>query len=216
MQPLTFMLLIFAGTSFAATATTPANKPAAPAAVARIASPKPLTPSNPPTSNDVKNSLNNWATSVDTVNAYLDDPNNSTKLNTAIAFAKDEPVQLATLMKTPNLSPAGIKSAKVLMANFPSIVSNLQNVKTGVMTTDDATMAVNFNRCCTVLPNIGTLWEAATNASKVQDKPPPNLEAQCAMMSCMVGVSGAQAQTASNVTGTAMASGLPRMRRNRK
>ncbi|KAB8294897.1 hypothetical protein EYC80_006856 [Monilinia laxa] len=216
MQPFTLMLFIFAGTSFAATATIPANKPAAPGAVARVASPKPLNPSNPPTSNDVKNSLNNWATSVNTVNAYLDDPNNSTKLTTAIAFAKDEPVQLATLMKTPNLSAAGIKSAKVLMANFPSIVSNLQNVKTGVMTTEDATMAVNFNRCCTVLPNIGTLWEAATNASKVQDSPPPNLEAQCAMMSCMVGVSGAQAQTASNATGTAMASGLPRMRRNRK
>lgn len=80
------------------------------------------------------------------------------------------------------------------------------------MTTEDATMAVNFNRCCTVLPNIGTLWAAATNASKVQDSPPPNLEAQCGMMNCNVGVSGAQAQAASNVTGSAMASGVARMR----
>ncbi|ESZ89493.1 hypothetical protein SBOR_10121 [Sclerotinia borealis F-4128] len=207
MQPLTFMVLLFASTSFAAT--TPARKAATPAAVARVASPKPLTPSNPPTAVDVKNSLNNWATSVNTVNAYLDDPNNSTKLTSAIAFAKDEPVQLGTLMKTPNLSAAGIKSAKVLMGNFPSIVSNLQNVKAGVMSTPDATMAVNFNRCCTVLPNIATLWSAAANASKVQDKPPPNLEAQCGMMNCNVGVSGAQA---SNVTGAAMVSGVARVR----
>ncbi|KAF7870484.1 hypothetical protein EAF04_004228 [Stromatinia cepivora] len=210
MQPITLIVLLFASTSFAATTTAPARKSAAPAAVARVASPKPLTPSNPPTANDVKNSLDNWAISVNTVNAYLDDPNNSTKLKTAIAFARDEPVQLATLMKTPNLSLAGIKSAKVLMANFPSIVSNLQNVYTGVMTTQDATMAVNFNRCCTVLPNIGSLWAAATNATKVKDNPPPNLEAQCGMMSCNVGVSGVQAQAASNVTGSAMASGVAR------
>ncbi|CAD6444375.1 8f58518c-5c24-4bd8-995a-8c3fd196d446 [Sclerotinia trifoliorum] len=208
MQPLTLMILFLASTSFAVITTTPARR----AAVARVASPKRLTPANPPTAFDVKNSLGNWATSVNTVNAYLDDPNNSTKLKTAIAFARDEPVQLATLMKTPNLSPAGIKSAKVLMANFPSIVSNLQNVYTGVMTTQDATMAVNFNRCCTVLPNIGSLWAAATNATKLKDTPPPNLEAQCGMMSCNVGISGvqAQAQAASNVTGSVMASRVPR------
>ncbi|KAF7933700.1 uncharacterized protein EAE98_003409 [Botrytis deweyae] len=210
MQPLTLLVLLFASTSFAATTTTTsAAKAASPV---KIATPKVLKPATPPTANDVKNSLDNWATSVNTVNEYLDDPNNSTKLKTAIAFAKDEPVQLATLMKTPNLSPDGIKSAKVLMANFPSIVSNLQNVYTGVMTTQDATMAVNFNRCCTVLPNIGSLWAAATNASKVQESPPPNLEAQCGMMNCNAGVSGAQTQAMSNVTGSAMASGLARVR----
>ncbi|KAF7954347.1 hypothetical protein EAE96_005472 [Botrytis aclada] len=211
MQPLTLLVLLFASTSFAATTTTTSAAKAASPAV-KIATPKVLKPATPPTANDVKNSLNNWATSVNTVNEYLDDPNNSTKLKTAIAFAKDEPVQLATLMKTPNLSPDGIKSAKVLMANFPSIVSNLQNVQTGVMTTEDATMAVNFNRCCTVLPNIGSLWAAATNASKVQESPPPNLEAQCGMMNCNVGVSGAQTQAMSNVTGSTMASGLARVR----
>lgn len=73
-------------------------------------------------------------------------------------------------------------------------------------------MAVNFNRCCTVLPNIGSLWAAATNASKVQESPPPNLEAQCGMMNCNAGVSGAQTQAMSNVTGSAMASGLARVR----
>ncbi|CCD44543.1 hypothetical protein ACHAO1_001672 [Botrytis cinerea] len=213
MQPITLMVLLFASTSFAATTTTTsAGKAASQAAAVKIATPKVLKPATPPTATDVKNSLNNWATSVNTVNEYLDDPNNSTKLKSAIAFAKDEPVQLATLMKTPNLSPDGIKSAKVLMANFPSIVSNLQNVQTGVMTTQDATMAVNFNRCCTVLPNIGSLWAAATNASKVQQSPPPNLEAQCGMMNCNAGVSGAQVQAVSNVTGSAMPSGLARVR----
>ncbi|QSZ36551.1 hypothetical protein DSL72_006431 [Monilinia vaccinii-corymbosi] len=199
------MVMLFAGTSIAAS-TAAAKKPAT---VAKAATPKPLTPASPPTANDVKNSLDNWAASVNTVNAYLNDPNNSTKLTSAIAFSKDEPVQLGTLMKVPKLSPAGVQAGKILMANFPPIVSNLEMVKTGGMTTEAATMAVNFNRCCTVLPNIEILWNAATNASKIQDRPAPNLEGQCAQMSCIAGVSGAQPQPTANATEAATPSGSP-------
>lgn len=79
-----------------------------------------------------------------------------------IVYAKDEPVQLATLMKVPAISKAGINAGRVLMGNFPSIVSNLNSVQSGVMTTQDATAAVNFNRCCTVLPAIASLWVVST------------------------------------------------------
>ncbi|KAM3075207.1 hypothetical protein ACMFMF_005885 [Clarireedia jacksonii] len=185
------MVLLLAGTSFAATTTT--RKAAAAAPAIATATPRKLSPANPPTPADVSNSITNWATSVNTVNAYLNDPNNQTKLVSAIAFAKDEPVQLATLMKTPQLSKAGINSGKVLMGNFPSIVSNLQMVQAGVMTTQDATMAINYNRCCTVLPNIGSLWAASTNASRVTSAAAsmmPNLEDQCAAMSCQSAISG--------------------------
>ncbi|PQE32993.1 hypothetical protein CJF32_00001477 [Rutstroemia sp. NJR-2017a WRK4] len=191
MKSFTFIVLLLAGTSFAATISTTRAAAAGPAVGA--ATPRKLSPANPPTSADVTNSITNWATSVNTVNAYLNDPNNQTKLVSAIVFAKDEPVQLATLMKTPQLSKAGLNSGKVLMGNFPSIVSNLQMVQAGVMTTQDATMAINYNRCCTVLPNIGSLWAASTNASKVTTAAAgmmPNLEDQCGAMSCQSAVSG--------------------------
>jgi hypothetical protein len=129
------------------------------------------------------------------VNSYLDDPQNQTKLASAVVFAKDEPVQLATLMKTTGLSKQGSNAAKILMGNFPSIVSNLNNVQTGAMSTDDATAAVNFNRCCTVLPAIGQLWASAATAMRVTNSSMamPNLEAQCSQMSCASGISGGAA-----------------------
>jgi hypothetical protein len=103
-------------------------------------------------------------------------------------------------MKTPVLSKQGADAGKVLMGNFPSIVSNLQSVSTGSMSTNDATAAVNFNRCCTVLPNIGMLWAAASNATKSAMPAMPNLEAQCSQMSCASGVSGATGMAAGNGT----------------
>jgi hypothetical protein len=138
---------------------------------------------------------------VNTVNSYLDDPQNQTKLASAVIFAKDEPVQLATLMKTTGLSKEGVNAGKVLMGNFPSIVSNLNNVQTGTMSTNDATAAVNFNRCCTVLPAIGQLWASAGAAMKVANSSMsmPNLEAQCSQMSCASGISGGTAANGTSI-----------------
>ena len=92
-------------------------------------------------------------------------------------------------MKVRGLSAAGVNSGMILVGNFPSIVSNLNSVQTGAMSTQDATAAVNFNRCCTVLPAIGSLWAAAANATKAGMIAMPNLEAQCSQMSCASGVS---------------------------
>jgi len=111
-------------------------------------------------------------------------------LASAIVFAKDELVQLATLMKVSPLPKSGVNAATVLMGNFPSIVSNLNSIQSGAMTTQDATAAVNFNRCCTVLPAIGMLWASAANQTRAGAVAMPNLKAQCSQMSCMSGVSG--------------------------
>jgi hypothetical protein len=194
MQFFAIFTLLLASTSLAvnvkvtSSRTTSARATSTPAA--KIATPRVLSPANPPTANDVKNSITNWATSVNTVNDYLNNPNNNTKLQSAIVFAKDEPVQLATLMKVKGLSADGTNAGKVLMGNFPSIVSNLNSIQSGAMTTQDGTAAVNFNRCCTVLPAIGSLWAASANATKAGAVNMPSLEAQCGQMSCASGVSG--------------------------
>jgi hypothetical protein len=127
-----------------------------------------------------------------------------TKLATAIVYAKDEPIQLATLMKTTQLSTSGVNAGKILMGNFPSIVSNLNSVQQGVMTTNNATAAVNFNRCCTVLPAIGMLWASASAAMKLTNTTMPNLEGQCSQMSCASGVSGGASANGTTIQAVAM------------
>jgi hypothetical protein len=192
MQLSTLICALFASTVLAATSTirTSSRAPTATPAAIRAAVPRVLKPATPPTATDVQNSITNWVTSVNTVNDYLDNPSNSTKLNSAVVFAKDEPVQLATLMKVTGLPLAGKNAGTVLMGNFGSIVSNLNSVQTGAMSTNDATVAVNFNRCCTVLPAIGALWTAAAVATKATTMPAmPNLESQCGQMICASGVS---------------------------
>ncbi|KAE9375794.1 hypothetical protein N431DRAFT_502641 [Stipitochalara longipes BDJ] len=182
--------MFFAGTVFSATTSTRTTVKPPAATTAKVAVPRVLKPASPPTATDVKNSIINWDTSVNTVNDYLNNPENKTKLAAAIVFAKDEPVQLVTLMKVAALPKPGINAGTVLMGNFPSIISNLQSIQNGAMTTQDATAAVNFNRCCTVLPAIGALWTAAANQTKAGAVSMPTLEAQCSQMSCASGVSG--------------------------
>lgn len=138
-------ILLLVSCAFGATTT---SRLAAQTSAIKAAAPRVLRPATPPTKVDVQNSIINWQTSVNTVNGYLNDPMNTTKLASAIVYAKDEPVQLATLMKTSGMSTTGVNAAKVVMGNFGSIVSNLNSIQSGVMSTQDATAAVNFNRCC--------------------------------------------------------------------
>jgi hypothetical protein len=138
MQLSTLICALLASTVLAATSTvrTSSRAPTATAAV-RAAVPRVLKPATPPTAADVQNSISNWVVSVNTVNDYLDNPSNQTKLNSAVVFAKDEPVQLATLMKVTGLPVAGKNAGTVLMGNFPRIVSNLDSVHKGVMSTNE-------------------------------------------------------------------------------
>ncbi|KUJ13233.1 uncharacterized protein LY89DRAFT_622012 [Mollisia scopiformis] len=201
MQLSKIIYLLFASTALSATTPprrTSTSLRATSTPAAKVATPRVLKPATPPTMSDIKNSLANWNTSVYTVNAYLNDPQNTTKLASATVFAKDEPVQLATMMKVAGLSTSGVNAGKILMGNFGSIVSNLDSVQSGAMSTNDATAAVNFNRCCTVLPAIGMLWQAAATATKVGNVSMPALEEQCGMMSCASGVSGGEAAVRAN------------------
>jgi hypothetical protein len=122
--------------------------------------------------------------------ATQNNPENKIKLAAATVFAKDEPLRLTTLMTVAALPKTGANAGTVLMGNFPSIVSNLQSIRNGDMTTQDATAAVNFNRCCTVLPAIGLLWTAAANQTKSGAVSMPSLEARCSQMSCASSISG--------------------------
>jgi hypothetical protein len=61
-------------------------------------------------------------------------------------------MQLATLMNVTALPRMGVNAAKVLIGDFPSIVSNLQSIQNEAMKTQHATAAVHFNRSCTMLP----------------------------------------------------------------
>jgi hypothetical protein len=198
MQLSKFTLLLFASTALSATTRTSTSLQATSNPATKAATPRLLKPATPPTTADVQNSIINWDTSVKTVNAYLNDPQNKTKLASAIVFAKDEPVQLATMMKVTGLSTSGVNAGKILMGNFPSIVNNLANVQAGSMATNDATAAVNFNRCCTVLPAIGVLWQEAATAMKAGNVSIPVLEDQCSLMSCTSGVSGGATAVAAN------------------
>jgi hypothetical protein len=64
--------MLFAGTVFSATTSTRTTvKPPAATASGKVAIPRVLKPATPPTATDVKNSIVNWETSVNTVNDYL-------------------------------------------------------------------------------------------------------------------------------------------------
>jgi len=123
MQLSKIICVLFAGTALSA-ATTTSARPVATAA-AKAAVPRVLAPATPPSPADVQSSISNWMTSVKTVNDYLNNPTNMTKLASAIVFAKDEPVQLGTLMKVSGLTTNGANAGKILMGNFPSIISGI-------------------------------------------------------------------------------------------
>ena len=138
---------------------------------------------------DVVSSITEWETDVNTVNEFLNNPT-AANLNSAIDSAQNEPVQLGILSKVTGLSAAGQSAATLLTGNFDSVVSNLQNAQAGSISTEDATTAINFNRCCTILPAIGILWTAAAEASDAGFTPPaPQLEDQCASINCAAGAS---------------------------
>ena len=164
--------------------------PAAPATTSQAGAddftpPRTLNPSDPPTAEDVVNAISNWGTDIETVNVYLNTPTAGLNLNKAIAYAQNEPLQLATLMKVTELSTAGQNAAQLIAANFPIIPDDLEAISSGSTTTDAGLAAINSVRCCTVLPAIGTLWTAAAKASNAGITPSaPQRANACASITC--------------------------------
>lgn len=146
-----------------------------------------------PSAEDVENASIAWLNDVCTVDSFLNKPvGGPTSLETTIAFAIDEPVQLATLSSIPNLSKAGQSAAAALEANFPGIPANLDNLKNGKATAQAATAGVNLVRCCVVLRSIGVLIQeasAATGAFSNTTVPQPVYPVPCASLDCSGGAS---------------------------
>ncbi|KJZ75277.1 hypothetical protein HIM_05203 [Hirsutella minnesotensis 3608] len=140
-----------------------------------------------PSKTDVERAIIAWLNEVCTVDSFLNNPHGATSLDTAIAWATDEPNQLKTLSSVRGLNQNGKNAAAILEANFPSVLGNLDNAKTGKSNIHIATMAINFDRCCTVLPAIGVLVRAAAEACgafKGSPVPQPKLENVCARFRC--------------------------------
>jgi hypothetical protein len=144
MQFAIIICMLFVGLALSVTTTTRTTlKPPSATTVGKATVPQVLKPAMLPTATGVKNSIVNWETSVNIVNDYpvgslfslgdgnndqwaQNNPENKTKLTSAIVIAMDEPVQLETLMKLAALLKAGVNAGSVLMGNFPSIVSNFE------------------------------------------------------------------------------------------
>ena len=146
-----------------------------------------------PSAEDVENASIAWLNDVCTVDSFLNHPvGGPTSLETTIAFAIDEPVQLKTLSSIPNLSKAGKSAAAALEGNFPGIPANLYNVQNGTATTQLATAGINLVRCCVVLRSIGILIKeasAATGAFSNTTVPQPVYPDPCASIDCLAGAS---------------------------
>lgn len=146
-----------------------------------------------PTRSDVEKAVVQWLNDVCTVDSFLNKPvGGPTDLKTTIVWAEDEPTQLKTLSSVIGLSDAGKAAAAVLEANFPAIPNNLHNVQNGLSNAKLATTAINFSRCCIVLPAIKTLVEAASQAVGAfanSAVPEPQFPNPCLNIACESGSS---------------------------
>ncbi|KAK6005082.1 hypothetical protein QM012_007861 [Aureobasidium pullulans] len=154
-----------------------------------------------PSADDIKASINQWNTDVNTVNAFL---NQASSLSHGMAiqnatmqtllFAQDEPCQLKTLLSNSDFLGGGTDAfncaAMDLMTVFDTHV--LQNLRTIIMSPSDgdvinhAISDINTFRCCNVLPDAKILWlDSATDAGIAdQVDTTPELEDACAGIDC--------------------------------
>ncbi|KAM0699429.1 hypothetical protein Q7P36_000431 [Cladosporium allicinum] len=131
----------------------------------------------------VANAINAWSTDINTVNDFLQ--GGATDANTALNSALDEPNQAKILGAVTNLSGAGHFAADRLAANFPSIPNNLQNLVGGADDPGSVRTAITYDRCCTVLPAIQTLWQESANAVGELLTSNVNFPSQCGQFQCL-------------------------------
>lgn len=143
------------------------------------------------TAQDVEKAIIAWLNDVCTVDSFLNSPGTA-DIDAIIAWGSDEPTQLKTLSSVKGISKAGLDAAAALEANFPSVPANLKNLKEGKATQEKATMAINFTRCCSVLPNVKILANAAVEATGAfadTEVPEPVYPNPCKAFTCDMGVS---------------------------
>ncbi|KAF2733243.1 hypothetical protein EJ04DRAFT_397775, partial [Polyplosphaeria fusca] len=121
----------------------------------------------PDTCLNVVNAINDWDSSVNTVNDFL---NNGASFSTdqdndVLTAALKEPGFLTTLRNTPNLDASGQGAASTLDAFFPFVPGNLTDLVNGNTDFQTAANGINDARCNHVLEAIGDLWISAAAAA---------------------------------------------------
>lgn len=146
-----------------------------------------------PTAGDVTNAALAFLNDVCTVDSFLNHPvGGPTSVDTAVAHAEDEPVQLKTLASVVGLTKAGKDAVAALEANFPLVPGNLINLQKGKTSAEVATIGINLVRCCIVLPAIDTLVKdasAITGAFSNVTIPEPVYPIPCSSINCASGAS---------------------------
>lgn len=119
----------------------------------------------------VVNTINDWDTSVNQVNDFLNNgeglqnPDLTTAEQNALDFANKEPGFLNTLMNIPNLDAAGQAAANTLGQVFPAVPSNLQSLLDAQESVQQGVDNINTVRCAQILGNISQLWISAAAAA---------------------------------------------------
>ena len=157
-----------------------------------------------PSSTDVENAINQWASDVSTVNLFLDtieagglsDPNDLLAATQAVLIsASDEPCQFGTLKNNPDAQGAAVVpkfacAISDLDSVFgPHVLDNLNAIIADPTNTDTVTNAVadiNVFRCCNVLPDVDTLFLDSAVDFGIADQVPLSVprENACANIQC--------------------------------
>ena len=126
---------------------------------------------DPDTCLNVVNAINDWDTSVNAVNAFLNTAESlsGSSLTAAEQTASDkaglEPGFLTTLRNTPNLDATGQSAAATLDVFFPFVPGNLTALLNSEESVQDGVDGINNARCNHVLEAIGDLWISAAAAA---------------------------------------------------
>jgi hypothetical protein len=126
---------------------------------------------DPDTCLNVVNAINDWDTSVNAVNLFLNTAESlsGSDLTSAEQTASDaaglEPGFLKTLRNTPNLDASGQSAASTLDTFFPFVPGNLTALLNSEESVQDGVDGINNARCNHVLQAIGDLWIAAATAA---------------------------------------------------
>jgi hypothetical protein len=144
-----------------------------------------------PSVDQTATAIRTWATDVDNVNSYLDNPANTGSdavglAQTALTFASDEPHELSVLA-TPGCfdNPDFVAAVNDLNNVFGNVITGLNNIIAGH---DPASNIASINqvRCCNVLPDLDVLWLQSAEGDGLVGSVPTSADrpAACGSVSC--------------------------------
>ncbi|KAI2602399.1 hypothetical protein GGR54DRAFT_624473 [Hypoxylon sp. NC1633] len=125
---------------------------------------------NGPTLAQVLSSLKDWYSDVTAVNSFVDSVStisgNSLRAGAqeALVNATDEPKQLGLLKQLCGLDDSYYDAIMTLEEIFPNVLNGLNivvNNANSPIFSQAGVSAINFARCCSVLPALDTVWSLA-------------------------------------------------------